>query len=65
MSTVPECIIARHAGLRVAAVAVVTNLAAGISDGPITLEEAIAAGQEASGRLGRVLFRMLEDEFGR
>jgi xanthosine phosphorylase len=64
MSTVPECIIARHAGLRVAAVAVVTNLAAGISDGPITLEEAIAAGQEASGRLARVLTRFLDDVFG-
>ena len=30
MSTVPEAIIARHCGLRVAAVSCITNLAAGI-----------------------------------
>ena len=33
MSTVPEAIVARQCGLRVAAVSCITNLAAGISKG--------------------------------
>ncbi len=59
MSTVPECIAARHCGLEVGVIAVVTNLAAGLAPGPISAEDAIAAGAEASGRLGRVVRRFL------
>lgn len=36
MSTVPEVLIARHCSMRVAAVSVLTNLAAGMSDEPLT-----------------------------
>lgn len=57
MSTVPECVIARHAGLAVGVVAVVTNLAAGLGEGPITFEEAAAVGAAASNDLGRLLKR--------
>ena len=42
MSTVPEVIGARHAGLAVAAISVVTNLAAGMRREPLTHDETLA-----------------------
>ena len=52
MSTVPEVIVARHCGLRVAAVCVVTNLAEGMGDEVLsheqTLEQAKARRRRAS-----------------
>jgi xanthosine phosphorylase len=41
MSTVPEVLIARHCGLRVAAISVLTNLAAGMSDEPLTHDQTL------------------------
>lgn len=61
MSTVHECILARHAGLKVGAIGVVTNLAAGLSGRPITLEEAIAAGSQAADKVARIVGRLLAE----
>ena len=55
MSTVPEAIVARHAGLDVLAFALVTNAAAGITGAPIIHEEVIEAGREAGQRLGMLI----------
>jgi purine-nucleoside phosphorylase len=55
MSTVPEGIVARHAGMDVLAFALVTNMAAGVLDQPITHEEVLEAGREAAPRLGRLI----------
>ncbi|MDA1098498.1 MAG: purine-nucleoside phosphorylase [Proteobacteria bacterium] len=48
MSTVPEVILARHAGLKVAALSVITNLAAGLSDTPLSHAQTMAAADRAS-----------------
>ena len=55
MSTVQETIIARHCGLRVAAVSVITNLAEGMSDEPLDHEHTLAAAQAGAGDLTRLL----------
>jgi purine nucleoside phosphorylase len=43
MSTVPEAIVARQCGLRVAAVSCITNLAAGLSRTPLSHREVLEA----------------------
>lgn len=55
MSTVPEAIVARHAGMEVAAFALVANWAAGISPRPITHEEVLEAGRMAGPRLAQLI----------
>ena len=62
MSTVPDTILARHAGLRVVCLALITNMAAGMSDEALTheltLKEAKAGGARASGFLSAYLDRL-------
>jgi purine-nucleoside phosphorylase len=55
MSTTLEAIAARHVGLEVLGISLVTNLAAGISDEPLSHQEVIEAGQAAAERCGRLL----------
>jgi inosine/guanosine/xanthosine phosphorylase family protein len=54
MSTVPECLIARHCGMKVAGISCITNMGAGLSDEKLshahTMENA-ARGAEAFERL--------------
>jgi len=61
MSTVHETIVARHAGLRVAAVSVITNLAEGMSDEVLSHEGTLAAAATAATDLKRLLHGFLED----
>ena len=55
MSTVQETILARHSGMRVAAVSVITNLAEGMSDEPLSHEQTLRAAQAGAGDLTRLL----------
>ena len=55
MSTVPEAIVARHSGLNVLGFALVTNVAAGLSESEISHEEVIEAGKAAGPRLGALI----------
>ncbi|WP_265520926.1 purine-nucleoside phosphorylase [Oerskovia flava] len=55
MSTTLEAIAARHAGLEVLGLSLVTNLAAGISATPLSHTEVIEAGQAAGPRISALL----------
>jgi purine-nucleoside phosphorylase len=54
MSTVLEVIAARHAGVRVAAVSLVSNLAAGLAGRPLSHADVLAAGEGARDRVTRL-----------
>jgi purine-nucleoside phosphorylase len=67
MSTVPECIVARHAGLRVAGISCITNLAAHLGGSPLTHEEVGEAAREAEDtvvKLFRAALPAIELELG-
>lgn len=55
MSTVPEAIVARQCGLRVAAVSCITNLAAGRSHGPLSHHEVLALSQQVKAKTAALL----------
>jgi len=55
MSTVPEAIAARHAGMKVLGISCVTNLAAGVTPAPLSHEEVIATSRRRAADLGRLL----------
>jgi xanthosine phosphorylase len=61
MSTVHEVIVARHAGLRVAAVSAIVNLAEGMSEEVLTHEGTLAAAASCAADLTRLVPRFLEE----
>jgi xanthosine phosphorylase len=60
MSTVHETIVARHCGLRVAAVSVITNYAEGLSEEPLSHEQTLRDAERAAGDLSRLLLGFFE-----
>lgn len=61
MSTVPEVLIARWLGMRVAGVSVIANPASGMGEASLTHAMSMAKSAEGAGDLVRLLKRFLED----
>jgi purine-nucleoside phosphorylase len=59
MSTALEAIAARHLEAEVLGLSLVTNVAAGLHEGPVNHEEVLAAGAAAAGRVGGLLAALL------
>ena len=62
MSTVPEIILARFLGLRCAAISVITNMGAGMSDESISHDHTKAMAPIGAAKLERILRRFLRDD---
>ena len=60
MSTAPEVITAGHCGMRVLGFTLLSNMAAGILDQPLTEEEVFAAAAEAKDRFSKLILACLE-----
>ncbi len=61
MSTVPEVIVARHCGLRVAAISAISNLAAGLSAESITHENTLYYAEQAADNMLKLIYGFIED----
>jgi purine-nucleoside phosphorylase len=59
MSTVPEAIVARHAGVKVLGISCITNMAAGVSDKPIEHSEVIETGERVRATFTELLRRVI------
>ena len=55
MSTIPEVILARHAGLKVAAVSAITNLAEGMGGEELSHEQTLRYANQAAGDLTKLI----------
>ena len=59
MSMVPEAMVARHAGMEIAALSMVTNLAAGMTGQALSHEETLEEGQKAAQNLSTLLHEFM------
>lgn len=62
MSTVPEAMIANALGMRVHAISLISNLAAGISNSPLSHEEVQESASEALPRMEIIIKKLLDIE---
>ena len=55
MSTVPEAVVANYCGIKVLGLSLITNMAAGMLDQPLTHEEVMETGREAGDKFRRLV----------
>ena len=60
MSTVPDAMVAAHAGMNILGISCITNMAAGILNQPITHDEVLEAGKKAQSTFRTLLDNILE-----
>jgi inosine/guanosine/xanthosine phosphorylase family protein len=61
MSTVPECLVAVHCGMKVAALSLITNLAAGLARGALSHDETLSEASKAYAQVERLLVTFFAD----
>ncbi|MDL2288786.1 purine-nucleoside phosphorylase [Oscillospiraceae bacterium OttesenSCG-928-F05] len=61
MSTVPEAIVARHCGMEILGFSLMTNMAAGISDVPLSGDDVIEAAEKAKHGFSKLVLDCLEE----
>ena len=62
MSTVPETIVAVHAGIKVIGISCITNMAAGILDQPLDGDEVIETGQKVKIKFSKLIVDILKSD---
>ena len=60
MSTVPEAITANHAGMDILGFTLLSNMAAGILDQPLSGEEVNATAEASRGKFSKLILKCLE-----
>ena len=60
MSTVPEVIAAAHCGMQVLGFSLLSNMAAGVLDQPLTMQEVLDAGEACREKFSRLVLACLE-----
>ena len=61
MSTVPEVLVAHHAGMKVAALATITNFATGLAKTAHNHDEVVKVAQKASENLSKIIKTFLSE----
>jgi len=60
MSTVQECLVARHCGMDVAGLSLITNLGAGLSQNPLSHDETLIEAEKSFDKISRLLVKFID-----